>query len=121
MSILRAAILLAVLAAPAAARAATLDDIAAKTSGAAVAQTFADALISRRPLLVDEEAAPAAQNYFDYDALLTMGALALAVAAFAAFARRPRDDENVRAQTDSVVRWMQNDLARSVARSRDAA
>jgi len=120
MSILRAAILFAALAAPAAASATSFDDIAAKTNSAVVAQTFADAVISRRPLLL-EDAAPSTQRYFDYDALLTLGALALSVAAFTAFARRPREEPAQRPEIDGVVRWMQHDLSRPFAHPRDAA
>lgn len=120
MSILRAAILVAVLAVPGAASATSFDEIAARTSGAAAAQTLADALISRRPLSL-EVAAPDAQRYFDFNALLTLGALVVSIAGFAAFARRPRESAATTAQTDGIVRWMQIDLAHRIAQPRDAA
>jgi len=119
MSIFRAAILVAALAASGSASAASIDEIAAKASGASVAQSLTDALISRHPLMLEGDAAAAAatQRYFDYDALLSLGALALSISGVAAYLRRaPR-----REGRDNSVRWMQNDLAQRFAQSRDAA
>jgi hypothetical protein len=114
MSILRAAVLVAALAA------APNASFASQTSGASVALTLADALISRRPLLVEyaEPAATATQNYFDFDALVTLGALALAGGGLAAWGRARKARPVAR---ESVVRSMQAELANRVARSRDAA
>ncbi len=78
MSVLRATLLLAALA-------------CASPAPAAVAFTLGDALLAR-PLRADDSLASAAatQRYFDVDALLTLGALALAGGSIAAAARRPR-------------------------------
>ena len=62
----------------------------ASPAPAAAALTLGDALLSR-PLFVDDGLADAAtQRYFDADALLTLGALAVAGGVLAAAARRPR-------------------------------
>ena len=120
MSVLRAVILAAMLSAPVGAPAATIAD---KASGATVALTLADALLPRRPLLVEDAdlSASAAQSYFDYDTMLTLGALALTLGVFAAFARPASPKDDARAQQDPIVRWMQSDLARRIAHRHDAA
>lgn len=63
----------------------------ASPSSAAVAFTLGDALLSRPVLAADSLASAAAtQRYFDIDALLTLGALALAGGALAVAGHRPR-------------------------------
>lgn len=78
MSLLRTALILAALS-------------SASPAPAAVVLTLGDALLSRRLAVEDTLAsASTAQRYFDADALLTLGAMALAGGALAGAARRPR-------------------------------
>lgn len=78
MSVLRNALLLAAL-------------MAASPAPAAIVVTLGDALLSRPVDAADSlESAAASQTYFDIDALLTLGALAVASGALGAAALRPR-------------------------------
>jgi hypothetical protein len=88
----------------------------ASPAPAAVALTLGDALLSR-PLHADDTLASeaATQRYFDTDALLTLGALALAGGALAAAARRPR------AAATAPVRRRMSAPAAPFMRPRDAA
>lgn len=116
MSVLRAAVLLAVLAAPVAAQ-------ADRVGAAPVATTLAGALVShQRPLADDADAQlRATQDYFDYDTLLTLGALALTLGGFAALATRSRETVALPIRIDGAVRGLQSDLMRRFARPSDAA
>jgi hypothetical protein len=78
MSLLRNALILAAL-------------TTASPAPAAAALTLGDALLSSPVAVVDSFAsATASETYFDADALLTLGALAVAGGALAAAAWRPR-------------------------------
>ena len=102
MSLLRNALLLASL-------------TVASPAPATVSITLGDALLSRPLAALDLSAATAAsETYFDVDALLTLGALALAGGALAAAAFRPSASRKTHAARDMRGK------ARSL-RPRDAA
>jgi hypothetical protein len=73
---------------------------------------------------VDAEAAQAAQDYFNYDSVITLGALALAggaLAALGARAARREAGEREPAWREGVMRAVQADLAQFTATFRRAA
>ena len=139
MNAIRAATLLAALAltpvAAATAQAFTIADLTElKSAPAPAAFLLSEALVPGRPSRLDridgDSARAAAQTYFDFDALVTLGALALAGGALAAFGARrsrakptqaaiaPHDDADWR---ESVFQSLQADLAEFTRPYRRAA
>jgi hypothetical protein len=98
---------------------------------ARAAFVFDEALSPGQPVRLDrvdaEAAQAAAQTYFDFDAMITLGAFALAggsLAAFAALAARRREEkteEGEPAWRESVFRAVQADLAAFAETQRRAA
>jgi hypothetical protein len=129
MSVIRAAVLSAAvsLAAVCAAPAMTVADLGHGHGVAAPAEfSFGDEIAPGRAARVDSFDAAAARNYFDYDALVTLGALALAGGALAAFSvgaarRRKAADDVEPAWRQSVMHAVQADLAQFTATLRRAA
>jgi len=125
MSVIRAAVLSAAVsfAAVAAAPAMTVADLGQAGGGAARAGfAFGDEIAPGR---LNRSGAEAAANYFDYDTLITLGALALAGGALAGFgvgaARRKATVGFEPAWRQSVMRAVQADLAQFTATLRRAA
>jgi len=129
MSVIRAAVFSAAvsLAATFAAPAMTVADLAHARSFAAPADfTFGDELAPGRLDRGDGAAVRAAtENYFDYDAVITLGVMALAGGALAAFgagaARRRAAAQVEPAWRQSAMRAVQADLAQFTATLRRAA
>lgn len=131
MSVIRAAVLSAAVAfaAASAASAMTVADLAPSQGLLApAALAFGDEIAPGRTGRLDRldaRAARAAEDYFDYDAFITLGALALAgggLAAFGAGAARRRPAEAAEpAWRESVMRAVQADLTQFTATFRRAA
>jgi hypothetical protein len=103
-------------------------NVAAGSAGlASTAFALDDALSPGRPARIDAEAAQAAAEYFDFDALITFGALALAggaMAGFAALAARRSARETARVDPDwreTAFLALQADLAAFTGAYRRAA
>ena len=134
MSVIRAVVVSAAFAAasvaPGAASAMTVADLA-QVSGLAAPAGFAfgDEVGPGRPVRLDrldaEAARAAAQDYFNYDTVITLGALALAGGALAALGARATRREAAAtrepAWRENVMRAVQADLAQFTATFRRAA
>jgi hypothetical protein len=129
MSVFRAAVLsgAVLFATTLGAPAMTVADLG-KASGLAAPASFmfSDQIAPGRPGGLDAQAmGAAAQNYFDYDTLITLGALALAGGAMAALgasaARREAAATSESAWRQTVMRAVQADLAEFTANFRRAA
>lgn len=106
----------------------TVADLASGKIYAASVGGLGDELLAGAPTgFGARESQAAAATYFDYDALITLGALALAgggLAAMAAAARRKAaraEDSEEPAWRESVFRALQADLAQFTANYRHAA